>query len=87
MRPHLNELQWRLLLAAQARSLGRGGIKRVAALTGVHPDTVAVGARTAGRALACWQGPPGWGGAAPGGGGGPGPRAALDRSGGSGYPR
>lgn len=34
MRPHLNELQWRLLLAARARSLGRGGIKRVAALAG-----------------------------------------------------
>jgi hypothetical protein len=30
---------------AQARSLGRGGIKRVAELTGVHPDTVGGGAR------------------------------------------
>ena len=40
VRPHLDELQWRLLLGAQARSLGRGGIKRVAELTGVHPDTV-----------------------------------------------
>src|ERR1019366_5991291 len=28
VRPHLNELQWRLLLGAQARSLGRGGGKR-----------------------------------------------------------
>jgi len=45
VRPHLNELQWRLLLGAQARSLGRGGIKRVAQLTGVHPDTVGRGAR------------------------------------------
>jgi len=45
VRPHLNELQWRLLLGAQARSLGRGGIKRVAALAGVHPDTVGRGAR------------------------------------------
>ena len=45
MRPHLNELQWRLLLAAQARSMGRGGIKRVATLAGVHPDTVGRGAR------------------------------------------
>ncbi len=45
VRPHLNELQWRLLLGAQARSLGRGGIKRVAELTGVHPDTVGRGAR------------------------------------------
>jgi hypothetical protein len=45
VRPHLNELQWRLLLGAQARSLGRGGITRVAALAGVHPDTVGRGAR------------------------------------------
>src|SRR5439155_26798663 len=45
VRPHLNELQWRLLLGAQARSLGRGGIKRVARLAGVHPDTVGRGAR------------------------------------------
>ena len=44
VRPHLNELQWRLLLGAHARSLGRGGIKRVARLTGVHPDTVGRGA-------------------------------------------
>jgi hypothetical protein len=26
VRPHLNELQWRLLLGAHARSLGRGGM-------------------------------------------------------------
>jgi hypothetical protein len=45
VRPHLNELQWRLLLGAQARSLGRGGIKRVALVAGVHPDTVGRGAR------------------------------------------
>ncbi len=45
VRPHLNELQWRLLLGAHARSLGRGGIKRMAELTGVHPDTVGRGAR------------------------------------------
>ncbi len=45
VRRHLNELQWRLLLGAHARSLGRGGIKRVAELTGVHPDTVGRGAR------------------------------------------
>jgi len=45
VRPHLDELQWRLLLGAQARSLGRGGIKRVAELAGVHPDTAGRGAR------------------------------------------
>jgi hypothetical protein len=26
IRPHLNERQWRLLLGAQARAVGRGGI-------------------------------------------------------------
>jgi hypothetical protein len=45
VRPHLNELQWRLLLGAQARSLGRGGIRRVTEVAGVHPDTVGRGAR------------------------------------------
>ena len=45
VRPHLNELQWRLLLGAQARSLGWGGVKRMARLAGVHPDTVGRGAR------------------------------------------
>ena len=45
VRPHVNELQWRLLLGAQARSLGRGGITRMAELAGVHPDTVGRGAR------------------------------------------
>ncbi len=51
VRPHLNELQWRLLLGAQARSLGRGGIKRVAVLAGVHPDTVGRGARELERGI------------------------------------
>jgi Rhodopirellula transposase DDE domain len=45
IRPHLNERQWRLLLGAQARALGRGGIGRVARLAVVHPDTVGRGAR------------------------------------------
>src|SRR5215475_6587094 len=45
VRPHLDERAWRLLLGAQARSLGRGGISRVAGLAGVHPDTVGRGAR------------------------------------------
>src|SRR5260370_18177561 len=44
VRPHLNEMQWRLLVGDQARSLGRGGIKRVGGLTGVHADTVGRGA-------------------------------------------
>ena len=45
LKPHLNEMQWRLTLGAQARALGRGGIGRVAMLTGSHPDMVSRGAR------------------------------------------
>ena len=47
LRPHLDERQRRLLLGAEARELGRGGIKAVAGATGVHPDTVARGVREA----------------------------------------
>jgi hypothetical protein len=43
--PHLNERQRRLLAGAQARSLGRGGIAAVAAVTGMRERTVARGAR------------------------------------------
>ncbi len=45
VRPYLDERQRRLVLAAEARALGRGGIKLVAEATGAHPDTVARGAR------------------------------------------
>jgi hypothetical protein len=45
LRPHLDERQRRLVLAAEAAELGRGGIAAVAASTGVHPDTVAKGVR------------------------------------------
>ena len=45
LRPYLDERQRRLLLGAEAAELGRGGIKAVALATGVHPDTVAKGAR------------------------------------------
>jgi hypothetical protein len=45
IRPHLDERAWRLLLGAEAKVLGRGGIKLVAAAGGVHPDTVAQGVR------------------------------------------
>ena len=45
LRPHLDERQRRLLLGAEARELGRGGIKAVAEATGVHPDTIARGVR------------------------------------------
>ena len=45
LRPFLDERQRRLVLAAEAAELGRGGIKAVALATGVHPDTVAKGVR------------------------------------------
>jgi transposase len=47
LRPHLDERQRRLQLGAEARELGRGGIKAVAEVTGVHPDTIARGVREA----------------------------------------
>ena len=40
MRPHLNELQRRLWLGAEAAELGGGGVAVVAAATGVAADTV-----------------------------------------------
>jgi hypothetical protein len=51
IRPHLDERQWRLLLGAAARALGRGGIGRVARLAVVHPDTVGRGARELERGI------------------------------------
>jgi hypothetical protein len=45
LRPYLDERQRRLLLGVEAQQLGRGGIKAIAAATGVHPDTVARGVR------------------------------------------
>ena len=45
LRPYLDERQRRLVLAAEAVELGRGGITVVAQATGVHPDTVAKGVR------------------------------------------
>jgi hypothetical protein len=41
--PHLDERQRRLLLAAEARSLGHGGIRRVARAAGVREATVSAG--------------------------------------------
>jgi hypothetical protein len=40
LRPHLNELQRRLWLGAEARELGSGGAERVASALGVAADTV-----------------------------------------------
>ncbi len=43
MRAHLDERQRRLLLGVEAAEIGRGGIKAIAAVTGVHPDTIGRG--------------------------------------------
>ena len=45
IRPHLDERQWRLLLGAEARAIGRGGVKLVAGAVGASADTVSRGAR------------------------------------------
>ena len=42
--PHLDERQRRLLLGAEARALGRGGIRLVARAAGVREATVSLGA-------------------------------------------
>src|SRR5216683_4063558 len=42
--PHLDERQRRLLLGAEARALGHGGIRLVARAAGVREETVALGA-------------------------------------------
>jgi hypothetical protein len=41
--PHLNERQRRLLLAAEARLLGHGGVRLVAQIAGVSEGTVRKG--------------------------------------------
>src|SRR3954454_7548842 len=43
--PHLDERQLRLLLGAEARSLGHGGIRLVARAAGVREGTVSVGVK------------------------------------------
>jgi hypothetical protein len=43
--PHLDERQRRLLMGAEARALGHGGIRLVAAAAGVREATVSLGAR------------------------------------------
>ena len=44
IRPHLDERAWRLLLGAEARAIGRGGVKLVAGAVGASADTVSRGA-------------------------------------------
>jgi transposase len=52
IKPYLDERQWRLLLGAEARAIGRGGIKWVAGAVGVSADTVAKGAGELERGVA-----------------------------------
>jgi hypothetical protein len=49
IRPALNERARRLWAAAEARSLGRGGISAVAAATGIARDTIRLGIRELGQ--------------------------------------
>ena len=44
IRPHLDERAWRLLLGAEARAIGSGGMKVVAAAAKAKADTVSRGA-------------------------------------------
>src|ERR1700736_4475014 len=91
IRPHLDERAWRLLLGAEAKVLGRGGIKLVAAAGVGHPDTVARGGgeivwvgggggvhRDAGaRGVRVWYNDDRLGGGGRGRGGGPPPMAVT----------
>jgi len=43
--PYLNERQQRLLLAAEARSLGYGGVSQIARITGISRPTIYRGLR------------------------------------------
>ena len=45
IRPFLDERAWRLLLGAEARAIGHGGMKLVAAAAKAKADTVSRGAR------------------------------------------
>ena len=47
--PHLDERQRRLLMGAEARALGRGGIRLVARAAGVREATVSLGVTELGQ--------------------------------------
>ena len=85
--PHLDERQRRLLMGAEARVLGHGGIRLVARAAGVREATVALGvteldsgAEPLGRARRPGAGPQA------GGRGGPGAAARITGPGRAGYP-
>ena len=87
IRPFLDERAWRLLLGAEARAIGYGGMKLVAAAARAKADTCRGGCTS--RSLG-WSrtGGCGRGWRAPGRGGGrPGSGAGVGGAGGSGDPR
>ena len=54
--PHLDERQRRLLMGAEARALGHGGIRLVARAAGVREATVALGAGELESGILIWYG-------------------------------
>ena len=54
--PHLDERQRRLVMGAEARSLGRGGIRLVARAAGVREATVSLGAAELDSVRSRWAG-------------------------------
>jgi hypothetical protein len=55
--PHLDERQHRLLMGAEARVLGHGGIRAVAKAVGVREATVALGVDELDAGPVLWDGP------------------------------
>ena len=54
--PHLDERQRRLLMGAEARALGHGGIRLVARAAGVREATVSLGLMSWTRVPGRWAG-------------------------------
>ena len=61
--PHLDERQRRLLMGAEARALGHGGIRLVARAAGVREATVSLGVMSWMPARSRWAGSGGRAGA------------------------
>jgi hypothetical protein len=81
--PHLDERQRRLLMGAEARALGHGGIRLVARAAGVREATVRWALVSWRRAGSRWAGCGGRVGAAASGRGGPGPGPGAFGAGGA----
>src|SRR4051812_50188275 len=81
----LDERGRRLLVAAEAKAAGYGGIAAVWRATGVAPSTIGRGLRELAEApaLTAGRGRRAGGGRQPGGGGGPRPRGGVKAPGGA----